>query len=153
VAEFETPLFGSIRGLITGDFVRNLAYDPGRILAAAAANPGVQPVTNFNTTNNAYQSGPNAFNIRAMIGHLRPTFRGDWNVQFGYKYIEPDAVIDAFNSNDFDMGGTNAKGYYFMASYYFAKSTWIDGRYFSATEVFGPPLAIDVLQLELQTRF
>jgi hypothetical protein len=153
VAEFETPLFGSVRGLVTGDFVRNLAYDPGRILAAGAVNPGVAPVTNFNSATNTYQSGPNAFNIRVTVGHLRPTFRGDWNIQVGYKYIEPDAVIDAFNSNDFDMGGTNAKGYYVIGSYYLAKNTWIDGRYFSATEVFGPPLAIDVLQLELQTRF
>jgi hypothetical protein len=51
------------------------------------------------------------------------------------------------------MGGTNTKGYYIIANYYFAKNTWIDGRWFSATEVFGPPLAIDVLQLELQTKF
>jgi hypothetical protein len=157
VAEFETPLFGSLRGLLTADYVRNLAYDPGKLLAAAAANPMLAPVTNFNTAASggagAYQSGANAYNIKAMIGFLRPSARGDWNVQFGYKYIEPDAVIDAFNSNDFDMGGTNTKGYYIIANYYFAKNTWVDGRWFSATEVFGPPLAIDVLQFELQTRF
>jgi hypothetical protein len=153
LAEFETPLFNDIRGLLTADFVHNLAYDPARILN----NPLLTPVTNFNVAANgglgAYQSGPNAYNIRVMFGHLHPGARGDWNFQIGYKYIEPDALIDAFNSNDFHMGGANAKGYYIIANYYFAKNTWVDGRWFSANEVYGPPLAIDVLQLELQTRF
>ena len=49
--------------------------------------------------------------------------------------------------------GLNAKGYYISASYFFANNTWVDGRWFSANEVYGPPLAIDVLQLELNTRF
>jgi hypothetical protein len=153
VAEFETPLFNDIRALVTADYVHNLAYDPSRILS----NPLLTPVTNFNVGANggagAYQSGANAYNVRLMFGVLHPAARGDWNFQVGYKYIEPDALIDAFNSNDYHMGGTNAKGYYIIANYYFAKNTWIDGRWFSANEVYGPPLAIDVLQLELQTRF
>jgi hypothetical protein len=153
LAEVEVPLFNDIRGLLTADYVHNLAYDPGRILN----NPQLAPVTNFNVEANggagAYQSGNNAYNVRLMFGHLHPAARGDWNFQIGYKYIEPDALIDAFNSNDYHMGGTNAKGYYIIANYYFAKNTWVDGRWFSANEVYGPPLAIDVLQLELQTRF
>ena len=153
VAEFETPLFGPVRGLITADYVRNLAYDPASVLS----NPLLTPVTNFNLnadgTVGSYQSGPNAYNVRVMFGILHPEARGDWNFQVGYKYIEPDAVIDAFNSNDYHMGGTNAKGYYIIANYYIAKNTWVDGRWFSSNEVYGPPLAIDVLQLELQTRF
>jgi hypothetical protein len=147
MAEFEMPVSGDIRGLVTADYVRNLAYDPGKTLAS------LSPVTNTSGGALGYQSGPNAYNIRLMVGHLRPSEKGDWNFQVGYKYIEPDAVIDAFNSNDYHMGGTNAKGYYLIASYYFAKNTWMDGRWYSSTEVFGQPLAIDVLQLELQTRF
>ena len=156
VGEFEAPLFGQVRALVTADYVRNLAYDPGRVLS----NPLLTPVTNFDvvtktngSTSTVYQSGPNAYNVRVMFGILHPELKGDWNFQVGYKYIQPDALIDAFNSNDFHMGGTNAKGYYIIANYYFAKNTWIDGRWFSANEVYGPPLAIDVLQLELQTRF
>jgi len=152
-AEFETPLFNNIRAMLTLDYVYNLAYDPTRILS----NPLLTPVTNYNVGaaggNGAYQSGANAYNVRLMFGNLHPTDKGDWNFQVGYKYIQPDAIIDAFDSNDFYMGGTNAKGYYIVGAYYFLKNTWIDGRWFSANEVYGPPLAIDVLQLELQTRF
>ncbi len=62
-------------------------------------------------------------------------------------------MLDAFNDNDFHLGGTNAKGYFLYASYYFANNTWLDARWFSANEVFGSPYAIDVLQLEVQTKF
>ncbi len=151
--EFEMPLFGATRGLLQLDYVRNLAYDPARILA----NPATPPITNFDVNPDgsagAYHSGPNAFMVKATIGYPRPSTKGDWNFSAGYKYIEPDAVLDAFNDHDFFLGGTNAKGYFLSAAYYFANNTWIDGRWFSANQVFGAPLAIDVLQLELNTRF
>ena len=91
--------------------------------------------------------------IRAMIGDLLPKSRGAWNLAVGYKYIEPDAVLDAFNDPNFHFGGTNAKGYFIVANYYFANNAWVSARWYRANEVYGPPLAIDLLQLELGTRF
>ena len=82
-----------------------------------------------------------------------PATRGDWNVTAGYRYIQPDAVIDAFNDHDFHQGGTNAKGYYILVNYFFANNAWLSGRWFSANEVYGPPLAIDVMQLDLNAAF
>lgn len=149
VAEFEAPLFGNIHGLLQGDYVRNLAYDPGAALARGSAT---QPVTNYDV-NTGYKSGPNGYMIKAVLGTATRSRRGDWFLSAGYKYIEPDAVLDAFNDHDFHLGGTNAKGYILTGGYYFARDTWIDTRWFSADQVYGPPLAIDVLQLELQTRF
>jgi hypothetical protein len=150
---FETPLFDDIRGQIIGDYARNLAYDP----KVALANPLSQPVTNFDLTATGgvgpYRSGNNAFDFEGTIGKIHLTNRGDWFLTAGYKYIEPDAVLDAFNDYDFHLGGTNAKGYYVTGGYYFARNSWVDFRWFSADEVFGPPLAIDVLMLELNARF
>jgi hypothetical protein len=152
-AEVEIPLFGPTRGQLQGDFVRNLSYDPGQALA----NGSTQPITNFDISpdgaSNTYRSGPNGWLVKATVGFLKPSAKGEWNLAAGYKYIEPDAVLDAFNDRDFHLGGTNAKGYFMSANYYFANNTWLSGRWFSATEVFGPPLAIDVLQLELNTKF
>ncbi len=151
--EVEIPLFGATRGQLQADYVRNLSYDPAAILG----NPLTPPVTNFDISANgapgAYRSGPNGWMVKATVGYLRPVAKGDWNVAVGYKYIEPDAVLDAFNDHDFHLGGTNAKGYFVSANYYIANNTWLTGRWLSATEVFGPPLAIDVLQLELNTKF
>src|SRR5262249_22744174 len=115
---FQMPLFGDVHGQILGDYVRNLAYDA----AAALKNPLAQPVTNFDVSTNpgVYRSGANAYEFEGTIGHLQPKDRGDWFFTFGYRYIEPDAVIDAFNDHDFHLGGTNAKGYYATAGYYFA---------------------------------
>ena len=146
--EFEMPLFGVTRGQIQADYVRNLAFDPGAVLG----NANKPPVTNFNT-DGTYRSGPNAWQIRLTVGYPRPVTKGDWNFVAGYKYIEPDATLDAFTDHDFHLGGTNAKGYFLAANYYFANNTWVSGRWFSASEVFGPPLSIDVLQVELNTKF
>jgi hypothetical protein len=51
------------------------------------------------------------------------------------------------------MGGTNAKGYYLKASLGIFDGTWLSARWFSANEVYGPPLAIDVMQLELNAAY
>ncbi len=143
--ELETPLFGATRLQLQADYARNLAFDPASV------------VNNFDATSGGgvgpYHSGPNAWLVKATIGHPRPGTPGDWNFVAGYKYIEPDAVMDAYNDYDFHLGGTNAKGYFLSASYYFAGNTSITGRWFSANEVFGPPLAIDVLMFDLNTSF
>lgn len=146
--EFEMPLFGVTRGQIQAEYARNLAFDPGRVLA----NGTKPPVTNFDIFG-VYHSGPDAWQIKLTVGYPRPVAKGDWNFAAGYKYIEPDATLDAFTDHDFHQGGTNAKGYFIATNYYFANNTWISGRWFSASQVFGPPLTIDVLQLELNTKF
>jgi hypothetical protein len=155
---FEMPLFSDTRFQLKGDFVRNLAYDPHTVLS----NPLTQPVNNYGACPvtpapsnciGPYESGNNAWLIRATIGNILPHTRGDWNVSAGYKYIEPDAVLDAFNDPNFHYGGTNARGYFIFANYYFANNAWMTAKWYSANQVDGPPLAIDLLQLELNTRF
>jgi hypothetical protein len=137
--------------IVTGDYVRNLAYDPS--VAFRYAAEGVFPVTNFDPISKTLQSGPNAFNGSIQFGEPEIHKRWEWNIIGGYKYIQPDAVLDAFNDHDFHMGGTNAKGYYLKASLGIFDNTWLAARWFSADEVYGPPLAIDVLQLDLNARF
>jgi hypothetical protein len=44
--EVEAPLWGSIRGQLQADYARNLAYTPGQLQQAYAANPLLTPVTN-----------------------------------------------------------------------------------------------------------
>jgi hypothetical protein len=155
---FEMPLFNDTRFQLKGDYVRNLAYDPHAVLTNALTQPvnnyGACPVTPApSDCVGPYESGNNAWMIRATIGNLLPHSHGDWSVSAGYKYIEPDAVLDAFNDPNFHYGGTNARGYFIFANYYFANNAWLTAKWYSANEVDGPPLAIDLLQLELNTRF
>ena len=92
------------------------------------------------------------FQVRT-IGEPDPSSKGQWNFTIAYKYLQPDATLDAFNDPDFHLGGTNARGYILGASYAVARDTWLSARYLSAKEVYGPPVSIDVLQLELNARF
>ncbi|HEX4080439.1 MAG TPA: putative porin [Rhizomicrobium sp.] len=137
--------------IFTADYVRNLAYDGS--LASRYSAYGVYPVTNYDSTNGALQSGPNAFMGRLTFGEPDPRERGEWNISAGYKYLQPDAVLDAFTDYDFHNGGTNAKGYFVKVTLGLFHNTWVQARWFSADQVYGPPLAIDVLQLDLYTAF
>jgi hypothetical protein len=76
-----------------------------------------------------------------------------WRATFGYRYLERDAVLDAFNDQDFHLGGTDAKGYTFTFDYNVNPRVWARLRYLGANEIDGPPLGIDVWQIDLNTRF
>lgn len=71
----------------------------------------------------------------------------------GYKYIQPDALPDAYNDSSFHLGGTNAKGYYLGANYALTGNVSVEGRWSSSDEVYGDPLSINVFQLDLNARF
>jgi len=135
------------------DYIRNLAFSEKDIWKRGAG--GI--VNNFSgsggTSRADFESGGDAYMLQALLGHANLKARGDWNVLFGYKYIEPDALPDGYNDSTFHLGGTNAKGYYLGGSYAFDRNTWLSGRWFATKEVYGAPLSIDILQFELNTRF
>jgi len=117
-------------------------------------------VNNFNNASTSstvnegdYKSGPTGYMFKVTLGEPDTVQPGQWNVSVTYKYLEPDAVLDAFTDPDFDLGGTNAKGYILGVQYAVAKNAWLQARYLSAREVYGAPLSIDVLQLEMNARF
>ncbi|MBB3227626.1 hypothetical protein FHW69_002249 [Luteibacter sp. Sphag1AF] len=145
---FDTPL------RLEADYVRNLAYH-----RRDAFGPSVglgRLVNNFDAgdfSENAYKSGPVGWMVRATLGTPTPKASSDWNVVFGYKYLQPDATVDGLNDPDFHLGGTNAKGFILSGSYGLTKYAWLSARYFNSRQVFGPPLSIDVFQLEMNARF
>lgn len=48
---------------------------------------------------------------------------------------------------------TEAKGYFIGANYGIEKNIYASARWLSASEVYGAPFEVDVMQLELNTRF
>ncbi|HEY4352475.1 MAG TPA: putative porin [Paraburkholderia sp.] len=151
--QWDTKLMDRYKVRLDGEYVRNLSFDANKALAAAAP-----PVNNFNTasanvTASDYRSGGNGFMFKVTLGEPETVEKGQWNFSVAYKYLQPDAVLDAFTDSDFHLGGTNAKGYVIGAQYAVARDAWLSARYLSAREVYGPPLLIDVLQLELNARF
>jgi hypothetical protein len=76
-----------------------------------------------------------------------------WRVGLGYRRVERDAVVDAFTDSDFRLGGTDVKGYSLSFDYALSPKVVSRLRYLSGSEIDGPPLGIDVVQLDLSASF
>ncbi|MFJ2280187.1 putative porin [Pseudomonas sp. NPDC087803] len=132
-----------------GNYIHNLGYDEGDMRKRSEG----QIVNNLNS-NGEIESGANAWMVQFTLGNaLDLKKQGDWNLFAGYKYIQPDALPDGFNDSSFHLGGTNAKGYFLGGNYGLAKNVYATGRWLSTEAVYGAPFNIDVLQLEINTRF
>jgi hypothetical protein len=70
-----------------------------------------------------------------------------------YKYLESDAVMDAYTDQDFHLGGTNAKGWIIGGDFGLTRNVWLSTRWFTANEISGPPLAIDVFHFNVNAKF
>jgi len=134
---YELPIGRYTLG-VTADAVKNLGYNTARV----SANVGeyVAPRTK------GYQG-------EFSFGHPTVLTAGAWRGVIGYRYLQRDAVIDAYTDSDFHWGGTDARGYYLVGDYGVADRVWVRLRYLSSNAIDGPTLGIDTLQLDLNTRF
>jgi len=145
----------------------NFAYDyaglaPYHIILGAdyAKNVGFDSdsVNRLTVVNNIDLDGrvgdeTNAWQVRLDMGWPKVERAGQWNVFTFYKYVERDAVLDAFTDSDFHLGGTNAKGWVIGGNYGLMKNVWFTGRWLSSNVVSGPKYDIDTLQLDINTKF
>lgn len=155
--------FDPVHVIIDGEYVQNLAWNYNDIAAKVANNPlpvaavaGCTTTTAGGTTcptQQVYAGGNKGYLGRLTVGNREFTQRGDWKVFGGYKWLESDAVIDAFTDSDFGLGGTNLKGYFLGGSVALSPSVSLTGRYMSANKIAGPPFAVDVFQTDLNAKF
>lgn len=78
---------------------------------------------------------------------------GDWSVFAGYRYVQRDALLDAFTDSNFHLGGTDTQGYFLGGLFGLTHDTWVRLRWLSSDEIDGPPLGIDTVQLDFNSRF
>lgn len=143
--------FDPVHVVLTGDYVRNLAFDRNQI----AQVTGSQVVDGKNY----------GYMGKITVGHPTMTRWGDWNVSLAYRWLGSDAVIDAYTNSDFGMGGTNNKGYILGASWGIDKNAWLSARWMSsqlidsmAPQIAGSTVAptklsVDLLQVDLNAKF
>jgi hypothetical protein len=161
IAKADMRLVGDIHLSLTGDYANNLGYGPNSIQALPIINNNetcsVQVPANATCTGaggtNLFKDGNQAWLTRVQVGHPVIARRWDWSAFVQYEYIEPDAVVDAFNDQDFHLGGTNAKGFVIGGSLGVAHNTALNFKWFSTDAVSGPPFSEDTLQVDLSTRF
>ncbi len=120
------------------DWARNVGFDQAEIRARTGQD--IEPETE------AYQA-------KLTIGHPSISEPHEWQAFAGYRYLERDAVLDAFTDSDFHLGGTNHKGFMVGGQYGIYKNTWLSMRWLSTDEISGLPLSIDIFQLDLTAKF
>jgi hypothetical protein len=123
---------------LSGDYARNIGFDQGEIRSRTGLD--------FEARTTAYQT-------MLTLGNADVWGRGNTSVFLGYRYVEPDAVVDAFTQANVLLGGTNAKGYMLGINYGVDSNVWMRWRWLTANAIYGPALAIDVLQGDLMLKF
>lgn len=120
------------------DFVKNLGYNEAAVSARFGADVPARV--------KGYQS-------ELSFGSNLMNHTGAWRAFTGYRYLQRDAVLDAFTDQDYHLGGTDAKGYYIGSDINFTQRTWIRVRYLAFDAIDGPPLAINTWQVDVNARF
>ncbi|TAN49945.1 MAG: hypothetical protein EPN21_10370 [Methylococcaceae bacterium] len=133
--------FAPTHALLSLDYAKNLGYDAGRIEREFPAYLGKDN-----------KARTNAFQVRLDVGDQEIKRFKDWSAIVAYRYVQRDAVLDAFTDTVFHQGGTDAKGWMIGGNYGLAKNTWLMLRWFSTQAVDGPPLNIDTATLDLNVR-
>lgn len=149
-ARLDLSHFDPINIRIDGEYVWNTAFDKNAIGVVAVNNRQQDIISN---TPGPFEGGNHGWMTRLTVGNTKIANFGDWNAHIGYKYLESDAMIDAFVDSDFGLGGTNLKGYFVGANYGLAQNVWATARWMSANAIAGPPYAVDVFQLDLNAKF
>jgi hypothetical protein len=123
---------------VSADVVKNVGFNQAEIFARTGTDiaPRVK----------GYQS-------QISFGFPHVLSAGAWRALAGYRYLQRDAVIDAYTDSDFHFGGTDAKGYYFIGDYGVANRVWMRLRYLSSNSIDGPTYIVDTIQLDLNTQF
>jgi hypothetical protein len=135
---------------IDGEVVRNLGFSAEQVSAVALNNLApCDPSGNCSR----FAGGRDAYVARLTLGS--PTQGGPWawSVWLTYRWVQSDAVVDAFDDPDFGLGGTNLKGYALAGSVGLAKGVYLSVRLMSANAVAGPPYRVDVFQVDLGAGF
>lgn len=128
-----------IHVIFLGDYVNNIGFDRAQV----AALTGIPTIT---AQTQGYQVG-------LSVGHLEIIRFPQWRAYGYYRYLQADAVIDAFTDPDFHLGGTNAKGWILGGDLGLAKNFWLSLKWTTANEISGPPLSIDSLFVDVNARF
>ena len=143
--------------IFSGDVVYNIGYDKKDILRriAEGGNGLAQVYQDVILTdpNSQLSEETLGYSVKVTAGWPSVLVRGRWQVFGGYKYIQRDAVVDAFTDSDFHLGGTNAKGFIIGAKYGVLENSWVRGRWLSTDTIDGPEIGIDVLQLDFNAMF
>ena len=154
----EIPDFRPYHIWLTADYVKNLGWDKSEVLSRIGG-------AGVDTSNPIDEKHDTGYMFRAEIGSPWMLDEGDWRLYAAYKYIEPDAVLDAFNDSDFLLGGTNSKGFVLGGKYVLQRDVTLAFRYLNGESIVNAldpripgnpelaPLKSATYQLDINAKF
>lgn len=137
-ASYDYTQFAPVHVKVTGDLVKNIGYNQDSVFRRTGVRVPERSI---------------GYSLGMEVGWPEITKFGDWSVFGSYRYLQRDAVLDAFTDSDMHEGGTDLKGFVLGGKYGLTKQTWLRARWLSADQIDGPPLGIDTLQVDLNAKF
>ncbi|MBQ0719280.1 MAG: putative porin [Gammaproteobacteria bacterium] len=128
------------------DYVHNDGFDSKDILNTVAGR-------NIIAVGNTIDDRVDGYKYGIEVGRANINKAHDWRLSLAYKYLEADAVVDAFTDSDFHGGGTDAKGYILRGAYGLGPGTALNLTYMSADEIDGVPFNMDTLQVDWISKY
>jgi hypothetical protein len=150
-ASLDLGHFNPYHIVVDGEYVNNTAFDKNLMNAIAVNNLGPSP--DGGKTLGQFNGGNQGWLGRVTIGDKEIKHLWDWNVYAGYKYLESDAMMDAFVDSEFGLGGTNLKGYLLGGRLGVSENVWTSVKWMSASNISGSPFAVDIIMLDVNGRF
>ena len=162
-ASVEVPLANHLL-MISADYVNNLGFNQNRLLNKVGYT-SINDVAEKDRL--LYDKQVNGAQLVVTYGTTQTGHRGNWRSEVAYKYLERDAVVDAFTDSDFHLGGTGAKGYVLKSDWWFRDRNWLTMRYISTDEIAksklssdgktvftdAPPFGVDTFMLDINGQF
>jgi hypothetical protein len=148
--QLDLAQFNPMHVILDGEYVWNTAFNRNAIAAVAVNNFAPTPGS---SATGPFDGGGQGWLARVTVGNKEISHLWDWNAHAGYKFLESDAMVDAFVDSDFGLGGTNLKGYFVGANLGLGENVWASARWMSANGIAGLPYAVDIFQLDLNAKF
>lgn len=146
-ASLDLAQFDPVHVVLTGDWVKNTAFDRAKILSRTQGRV------------NLTDGDDRGYQYKLTVGMPQLKNPRDWQVSAAYRYLGSDAVVDAFTDSDFGLGGTNLKGYVLGAQYGLDRNVMLGLRWLSADSIdsftFNPAdrFSVDVFQADVSFKF
>ncbi|MGO9018921.1 MAG: putative porin [Syntrophobacteraceae bacterium] len=143
-ASLDIACWDPVHVVLSGDYVQNIAFNAQKVSQLSG-----RPVAYMQ--DDAYRAG-------LLVGYPTPRKFLQWNVFTYYKYVGTDSVVDAFDDQDFALGGTNAKGWILGAELGLMKNVWLTARWFTSDQI-SPfqnstgPFSVDVFEFDTHAAF
>jgi polyhydroxyalkanoate synthesis regulator phasin len=179
--QIDAALFEPYHVILDFDIAKNIGFDADEILRRTLLDPRVDALTPRSTGvaifNNAFgdcrladciRERTLAYAVELTFGYPRIERRWQWQVLSQYRYVERDAVLDAFVESNFHQGSTDTRGLILAGLLGLSKHTILRARYmisdaiddFTRTDPLtgarvtdGAPIGIDRFQLDFNTVF